>query len=181
MTEHQYTMTAVKDCACPRCIEFRTRAEMENEGQPRTNDELFARLTGAEPAQPSPYSDEAAVKSPVDIRAMIAAAKELNAIKKARLTEGRFDQLLAQMKQVHDKKGQDYEAHNIPYENIKASEQWSVEPWTYAMLRVSEKIRRLHSVAKGKQLQNEDIYDTLIDIANLALIAHILYEEKDKT
>ena len=142
MTEHQYTMTAVKDCSCPRCIEFRTRAEMENEGQPRTNDELMDRIIGH--------------------------------------TESRFDQLLAQMKQVHDKKGQDYEAHSIPYENIKASEQWSVEPWTYAMLRVSEKIRRLHSVAKGKQLQNEDIYDTFIDIANLALIAHILYEEKDK-
>lgn len=142
MTEHQYTMTAVKDCPCARCTEFRTRAEMENEGQPRTNDELMDRIIGH--------------------------------------TESRFDQLLAQMKQVHDKKGQDYEAHSIPYENIKASEQWSVEPWTYAMLRVSEKIRRLHSVAKGKQLQNEDIYDTFIDIANLALIAHILYEEKDK-
>ena len=142
MTEHHYTMTAVKDCPCARCTEFRTRAEMENEGQPRTNDELMDRIIGH--------------------------------------TESRFDQLLAQMKQVHDKKGQDYEAHNIPYENIKASEQWSVEPWTYAMLRVSEKIRRLHSVAKGKQLQNEDIYDTFIDIANLALIAHILYEEKDK-
>ena len=142
MTEHQYTMTAVKDCVCPRCTEFRTRDEMENEGQPRTNDEVMDRIVGR--------------------------------------TVNRFDALLAQMKVVHDKKGQDYEAHNIPYENIKASEQWSVEPWTYAMLRVSEKIRRLHSVAKGKTLQNEDIYDTFIDIANLALIAHILYEEKDK-
>lgn len=141
MTEHQYTMTAVKDCSCPRCIEFRTRAEMEDPRQ-AVVDELWEAMTTAQPS--------------------------------------RFDQLLAQMKQVHDKKGQDYEAHSIPYENIKASEQWSVEPWTYAMLRVSEKIRRLHSVAKGKQLQNEDIYDTFIDIANLALIAHILYEEKDK-
>ena len=113
-------------------------------------------MTGVEgwPHQPSPYSDPP--------------------------TDTRFDALLAQMKQVHDKKGQDYEAHNIPYENIKASEQWSVEPWTYAMLRVSEKIRRLHSVANGKTLQNEDIYDTFIDIANLALIAHILYEEAKK-
>ena len=141
MTEHQYTMTAVKDCVCPRCTEFRTRAEMEDPRQ-AVVDELWDAMTTAQPS--------------------------------------RFDALLAQMKQVHDKKGQDYEAHNIPYENIKASEQWSVEPWTYAMLRVSEKIRRLHSVAKGKTLQNEDIYDTFIDIANLALIAHILYEEKDK-
>lgn len=140
MTEHQYTMTAIEDCVCLRCR--RLREEMENEGQPRTNDELMDRIVGR--------------------------------------TDSRFDALLAQMKQVHDKKGQDYEAHNIPYENIKAAEQWSVEPWTYAMLRVSEKIRRLHSVAKGKTLQNEDIYDTFIDIANLALIAHILYEEKDK-
>jgi len=144
MTEHQYTMTAVKDCSCPRCVQFRNAIATDATDDPK--------LYEWNPSHPDWEKTHARA-------------------------EGRFDQLLAQMKQVHDKKGQDYEAHNIPYENIKAAEQWSVEPWTYAMLRVSEKIRRLHSVAKGKTLQNEDLYDTFIDIANLALIAHILYEE----
>ena len=47
MTEHQYTMTAVKDCSCPRCTQFRTPGAVVD-------------MTGVEgwpTVQPSPYSE----------------------------------------------------------------------------------------------------------------------------
>lgn len=89
----------------------------------------------------------------------------------------RFDELLVQIKALHDSKGQDYEGNGRPYENIRAGEPWGIEPWKYAMLRCSEKMRRLQTFSTTGSLNNESAFDSLIDIAVLSLIAYVLLEE----
>ena len=88
-----------------------------------------------------------------------------------------FDALLAKMKQIHDAKGHDYEGDGRPYENLRAGEDWNIEAWKYAMLRADEKMRRLKSFAKKGTLKNESALDSLLDIAVLAAIGYVLFEE----
>lgn len=94
---------------------------------------------------------------------------------------GRFNELLKTMKDIHDKKGADYEGSGRPYENIRAAEQWGIEPWVLAMMRVGEKLRRVQTFAHTKTLNNESASDSLMDIAILSLIALVLLEEKQAT
>jgi hypothetical protein len=92
-----------------------------------------------------------------------------------------FDALLAKMKQIHDAKGHDYEGDGRPYENLRAGEDWNIEAWKYAMLRADEKMRRLKSFAKKGTLKNESALDSFLDIAVLAAIGYVLFEEETAT
>ena len=90
----------------------------------------------------------------------------------------RFDELLRLMKTTHDAKGADYEGDGRPYENLWAGEEWSIDAWKYALLRADEKMRRLKSYAKTGTLKNEGAFDSLLDIAVLAIIGYVLLEEQ---
>ena len=46
------------------------------------------------------------------------------------------------------------------------------------VMRVGEKMRRLKSLAQGQTLENENAFDTFIDIAILSAIGFVLYEEQ---
>jgi len=89
----------------------------------------------------------------------------------------KFDALLSEIKALHDSKGADYEGSGVPYANLRASEEWGVPAWVYAMLRGEEKMRRLKTYAKGSTLQHEGARDSQIDIAVLALISIVLRED----
>jgi hypothetical protein len=89
----------------------------------------------------------------------------------------KFDALLKEIKALHDSKGADYEGSGKPYANLRASEEWGVPAWVYAMLRCEEKMRRLKTYAKGSTLQHEGARDSQIDIAVLALISIVLRED----
>lgn len=93
----------------------------------------------------------------------------------------RFAELLDLMQSTHDVKGNDYASKGRPYENLRAGEEWGVDGWKYAMLRADEKLRRLKNYAQTGSLACEGVYDTLIDIAVLSLIAYILHEEEQST
>lgn len=88
-----------------------------------------------------------------------------------------FNELLKEIKALHDSKGADYEGSGVPYANLRASEEWGVPAWVYAMLRCEEKMRRLKTYAKGSTLQHEGARDSQIDIAVLALISIVLRED----
>lgn len=92
----------------------------------------------------------------------------------------RFNELLTLMKTTHDAKGADYEGNGRPYENIRTGEDWGVEPWKMAMMRVGEKLKRLQSYAQKGSLNNESAFDSLLDIAVLSLIGYVLLEESKK-
>ena len=90
----------------------------------------------------------------------------------------RFDELLTLMKTTHDSKGADYEGKGPAYSNLRAATEWGVGGWQYAMIRADEKMRRLKTHAQGSTLKNESAFDSLLDIAVLALIGYVLLEEE---
>ena len=89
----------------------------------------------------------------------------------------RFYAILDEWKALHDRKQADYGRPDDPFANVRASAEWSVEPWVGAMVRLHDKVRRLQRAAQGGPLANEGIIDSLNDIGVYAAIARVLYEE----
>jgi len=102
------------------------------------------------------------------------------------VTDGReipmneFEQVLAEMKELHDRKRSDYGRKEDPFANVRASEDFGVEGWVGALIRANDKMRRLQSAAKGSTLRNEGIEDSLIDMAVYSVIALTIYREKKR-
>lgn len=89
----------------------------------------------------------------------------------------RFLDKLNWIAELHSAKQYDYGAGEDPFANLRASQDFGVEPWVGATIRMNDKITRLKSfIAKG-ELKNESVMDSFLDIAVYALIASILYEE----
>lgn len=89
----------------------------------------------------------------------------------------RFHALLADIAELHDRKQHDYGKVHDPFANVRASEEWGVEPWVGAMIRATDKVRRLQAAALGSELRNEGIEDSLMDLATYSLIALVLWRE----
>jgi hypothetical protein len=89
----------------------------------------------------------------------------------------RFNQLLAEVSALHNKKGADYEGSGPAYANLRAAEAFGVAAWKYAFLRIEEKMRRIKAYSQGSTLQNEGVRDSMLDVAVLALIGLLLWEE----
>ena len=90
----------------------------------------------------------------------------------------RFHELLDEAGTLHDLKQGDYGKGDDPFANVRASEEWGIEPWIGAMVRLNDKVRRLQSLATKGTLNNEAAIDSFMDIAVYALIARILYEQE---
>lgn len=90
----------------------------------------------------------------------------------------RFHELLKLAGETHDRKSADYGSATDPFANVRASQEFGVEPWKGAMIRLNDKVTRLKSLANNGNLTNESAQDSFMDIAVYALIAHVLYEEK---
>ena len=88
--------------------------------------------------------------------------------------------MLKEMGELHDRKQADYGSDEDPFANIRASEEWGVEAWAGAMLRASDKVRRLQRFAAKGELANESALDSMKDIAVYAIIAAILYIEQSQ-
>jgi hypothetical protein len=89
----------------------------------------------------------------------------------------RFHDLLREAGELHDKKQGDYGRGEDPFANVRASELWGIDGWIGAMVRLSDKVGRLQSLARKGYLNNEAAVDSFMDIAVYALIARVLYEE----
>ena len=86
-----------------------------------------------------------------------------------------FEQVLDEMKELHDRKRSDYGRKEDPFANVRASEDFGVEGWVGALIRANDKMRRLQSAAKGSTLRNEGIEDSLIDMPVYNIGAIICY------
>jgi len=97
----------------------------------------------------------------------------------------KYDDILKIMKEIHDKKSHDYATSEDPLLNLRACEIFGKFPaWKGVVIRLSDKMGRLWNAFNGKLMKNESIEDTLIDIANYAILCLILfkdYEEKKNT
>jgi hypothetical protein len=92
----------------------------------------------------------------------------------------RFVELLDKMKEIHYAKDQDY-AGEIPFSNFRKSESFGIPAWKGALVRMSDKWSRLCTLAsKEAMVRDETFEDTLLDLANYALIIYILREEEPK-
>ena len=91
----------------------------------------------------------------------------------------RFEELLEDMKKIHDKKRHDYANEDDIFANFRHSELAGIPSWKGTAIRLGDKFSRLMEFAKKETLEvkDESIKDTLLDLANYALITHILYEE----
>jgi hypothetical protein len=92
-----------------------------------------------------------------------------------------FLRLLGKMKEIHLAKNAGYAGNSPdPWINFKMSKMFGVEPSTGALIRATDKMARIASLIQNpaNDKVNESIYDTLIDLANYAIIAYCLYEEE---
>ena len=78
-----------------------------------------------------------------------------------------------------DRFGEPYtrETHYYP---DRASEEWGMPGWVGAMVRATDKVRRLQSYARNGELVNEGVEDAFMDLAVYALIALVLWEEGEQ-
>ena len=94
----------------------------------------------------------------------------------------RFYELLEIMKNTHDAKRHDYANTDDVFANFRTCEQAGIPAWKGCCVRIGDKFSRIMGFAKKEKLKvkDESIKDTLIDMANYALIALILYEEEQE-
>lgn len=88
----------------------------------------------------------------------------------------RFKEICDKMLEVTTKKNNDYGGHTDPFKNFARHGAFGV------LVRLDDKYARLATVIKdGRKLQvsDETIYDTLIDIANYAIILRIMLEQDE--
>ena len=91
----------------------------------------------------------------------------------------RFYELLEEMKRTHDAKRHDYASTEDVFANFRHCEIAGIPAWKGVWVRISDKFSRIMGFARKERLEvkDESIKDTLVDMANYALIALILYEE----
>lgn len=93
----------------------------------------------------------------------------------------KFHRYLKEVANLHDVKQRDYGREEDPFANVRASEEWGIDGWVGAMIRLNDKVRRLQSLAVTGRLSNEGAIDSFMDIACYAIIARVLFEdESDK-
>lgn len=80
---------------------------------------------------------------------------------------------------VHVAKDHDY-AGEVPFANFRRAENIGIPAWKGALIRMSDKWSRIENLAvkEDAQVKDESFDDTLLDIANYAIIVYILREER---
>lgn len=92
--------------------------------------------------------------------------------------ENTFAEVLAELQRLHDRKGADYDGERLQYANVRGSSDWGIEPWKGAMVRATDKLRRLQKYAHTCNLANETVEDSLLDLATYTVIALVLWREQ---
>lgn len=90
----------------------------------------------------------------------------------------RFHEILESLGELHDRKQSDYGLDNDPFANVRASQSWGMPAWVGAMVRATDKVRRLQTFARKGELRNESVIDAFDDLAVYAIIARVLYEQE---
>lgn len=90
----------------------------------------------------------------------------------------KFDQVLEELRAMHDRKQTDYGRTTDPFANVRASEDFGIAGWIGALTRANDKMRRLQKFATEGNLANESVEDSLIDLAVYSIIGLILYREQ---
>ncbi len=97
-------------------------------------------------------------------------------------TTARFHAILKELGDLHDKKSKDYGLVDDPLANIRNSaESWGIPAWVGAMVRGTDKVKRLQAQAISGSLANESAEDSFRDLAVYAIIGLVLFEESKES
>lgn len=82
-----------------------------------------------------------------------------------------FENILDEMREIHEAKNNDYSPEG-EFGNFSESERVGVEAWKGAFIRLQDKYTRACNLIRGKDqmVKNETLSDTLLDLANYAVI-----------
>lgn len=90
----------------------------------------------------------------------------------------RFHALVAELGPLHDRKSRGYGTATDPYANHRRSAEWGTPAWQSPARRIGEKMQRVRGYAKLGAIESQvDLREELMDVAVLALIAVVLWEE----
>lgn len=90
----------------------------------------------------------------------------------------RFHALLSELGKLHNRKASDYGTDGDVFANVRASQEFGVEPWRGALVRLNDKVVRLKTFCIKGTLANEGVEDSLMDLAAYSLITLILFREE---
>lgn len=96
-----------------------------------------------------------------------------------------FLALLEEVKDVHQRKAAGYSGSDNPdtWSNFREATAWGLTPLQGCLVRMGDKYRRVQNLRRNgaNDQVGESIRDTLMDLANYALIAVCLMEEEAQT
>ena len=93
----------------------------------------------------------------------------------------RFHAILKELGELSDQKQLDYGTDSDPFANIRGSEEWGIAPWIGALVRATDKLKRLQKYVRVGWLANEAVEDSFRDLAVYAIIGLVLYEEAERS
>ena len=98
---------------------------------------------------------------------------------KAMFTEETAIDILNNMQSVYEAKDSDYSATGLPMGNLRKCEDAGIDAWRGCLVRIGDKMSRLENFLKEKKyiVISEKAEDTVIDLANYAILMACLIEE----
>jgi hypothetical protein len=90
--------------------------------------------------------------------------------------------ILDNMQNVYEAKDNDYSATGLPMGNLRKCEDAGIDAWRGCLVRIGDKMSRLENFLKEKEylVISEKAEDTVIDLANYAILMSCLIEEIKK-
>jgi hypothetical protein len=95
----------------------------------------------------------------------------------------RFIELLDTMRDIHERKNAGYAGDSADrWANFRMATMFGISAFKGCLVRMSDKFIRIANLTVNPHNEKvgESIKDTLIDLANYALIAYCLLEEEEK-
>jgi hypothetical protein len=98
---------------------------------------------------------------------------------KQRFTDKTAISILDNMQAVYEAKDSDYSATGLPMGNLRKCEDAGIDAWRGCLVRIGDKMSRLENFLKEKEylVISEKAEDTVIDLANYAILMACLIEE----
>src|SRR6476659_8202886 len=89
----------------------------------------------------------------------------------------RYNKFWLKVREIRDKKGKDYGTKEDPFANIRGAQEFGVAPWIGAANSANDCLTRIKQFARTGRLENESVEDSMLDLANYALICLTLWDE----
>ena len=89
----------------------------------------------------------------------------------------KFNQILSEMQEMHDKKNTDYASLEDPLKNLKGCTRLGLEPIMGTVIRMQDKVERIENFMRNGELVNESVRDSFLDLAIYSTLAIVILEE----